>query len=741
VENQLLEFDDFRLDVTRRKLLRQGEVVPLYSKAFELLLVLAKSDGLLTKDELLEAVWPGQILEEANLAVTISALRKALGETAAQPHYIVTVPGRGYSFVANVREASPLPAGVLIQTQTISEIVVEDEELDNNDLALTQDGGGLAHATTALPAATDPSTLSRPRTLKAVFLLSALAFVLLSVVLGARYLLKSPGVSFTHVTVRQLTNDGKVFTADISPDGKFFVFVYTDKDKSSLKLGQLSGEQPIDLRPPQNVIYHGVGFTHDGASVLYVIGDTIAVNNVLYRLPILGGVPTKLRDQMGFYFALSPDDKMVAFFREEPVTHGSSLFVSNLDGSSERLLATLPDRSHVAFRTLSWSPDGQTLALGALNDEKQPAAAMFLLSVNTGELKQLTESKWREILRTVWLHDSRGLVIVSATTDAQENRQLWYVALPNGETHRVTSDVESYDIGLGATADSRNILAVEHQQINNIWVGPVSDPSKAKQITFGALNRGDGALGLDWTPDGKIVYSSLVANSQTIWIIDADGHNATELTAPGHTEMDPSVTADGRYIVFESNRSGADEIWRMNADGSNQLQLTSCGKNYHATVSPDGQWVVYQSYCDPTGALWRVPIDGGVARRLTDKPAFWPWISPDSKSIACQYQPQPGKSQLAILSIEGGAPLKLFDVPQLANFRFGIRWTPDGKAVTYRDWGAGLWRQPIDGGAPQSVAGLPAEKIYPYSWSRDGKSLAFTRGVEIRDAILIKDSQ
>jgi DNA-binding winged helix-turn-helix (wHTH) protein len=94
---KVYEFDEFRVDGTQRRLMRAGKVVPLHSKAFDLLLVLVRSAGRdLTKDELLEAVWPGQILEESNLAVNISAIRRALGETAAQARFIVTIPGHGY---------------------------------------------------------------------------------------------------------------------------------------------------------------------------------------------------------------------------------------------------------------------------------------------------------------------------------------------------------------------------------------------------------------------------------------------------------------------------------------------------------------------------------------------------------------------------------------------------------------------------------------------------------------------
>ena len=98
-------FGPFLLDTRERRLLRDGQPVPLTIKAFDLLEVLAKNDGrLLRKEELLRLVWPDAVVEENNLTVTISALRKALGEGPTDRQYIETVPRRGYRFVADLRE-------------------------------------------------------------------------------------------------------------------------------------------------------------------------------------------------------------------------------------------------------------------------------------------------------------------------------------------------------------------------------------------------------------------------------------------------------------------------------------------------------------------------------------------------------------------------------------------------------------------------------------------------------------
>ncbi len=96
-------FEEFEIDINRRLLLKEGEAVNLNPKAFDLLLTLVKNHGkLLSKDELLNTVWENQFVEENNLTVHITALRKALGEVKNEHRFIVTVPGKGYNFVAKV---------------------------------------------------------------------------------------------------------------------------------------------------------------------------------------------------------------------------------------------------------------------------------------------------------------------------------------------------------------------------------------------------------------------------------------------------------------------------------------------------------------------------------------------------------------------------------------------------------------------------------------------------------------
>ncbi len=102
--NDRYEFGPFRIDAQREIVLRDGELVPLTPKTFQILLVLVRNNQeLVTKDELMKAVWPDTFVEEANLSRNIFMLRKALGETPQDHRYILTVPGRGYRLAETVR--------------------------------------------------------------------------------------------------------------------------------------------------------------------------------------------------------------------------------------------------------------------------------------------------------------------------------------------------------------------------------------------------------------------------------------------------------------------------------------------------------------------------------------------------------------------------------------------------------------------------------------------------------------
>jgi DNA-binding winged helix-turn-helix (wHTH) protein/TolB-like protein/Tfp pilus assembly protein PilF len=158
------QFGPFRIDAEKRVLQREGETVPLSPKAFDTLIVLVEHHGeVVGKDELMELLWPDSDVEESNLAHHISALRKTLGESPNERRYIITVPGTGYRFAADVKETDEHPPDVVVGRYTKSTIVIRDQgqELEENPEGL-------------VPAFV-PSTTSR----KLLFIAVALAIVVI----------------------------------------------------------------------------------------------------------------------------------------------------------------------------------------------------------------------------------------------------------------------------------------------------------------------------------------------------------------------------------------------------------------------------------------------------------------------------------------------------------------------------------------------------------------------------------
>lgn len=154
-ERMIYTFDGFQLDARKRLLLRDGHAVQLSSKAFDLLLALVESGGReITKEELMERVWTGQIVEDANLTVTMSHVRKALGEKPNEHRFIVTIPGRGYRFVGESQAAE----GLIVEQHSVSQIVIEQENGSGETIAVPVLESGVPNpsewpATHALPAA------------------------------------------------------------------------------------------------------------------------------------------------------------------------------------------------------------------------------------------------------------------------------------------------------------------------------------------------------------------------------------------------------------------------------------------------------------------------------------------------------------------------------------------------------------------------------------------------------------
>jgi Tol biopolymer transport system component/DNA-binding winged helix-turn-helix (wHTH) protein len=717
---QLYEFEEFRLDVTRRQLLRNGEVVPIYSKAFDLLLLLVENRGRdLGKEEILDRIWPGQELEESNLTVNISAVRRALGEKAAQPRFLVTIPGRGYRFVASVREPSSETPQFVIASETISEIIVEEEsdEDEANEKTLLSRGSGTQLISGATRATRRPVVIAAG--LAGIVLLAGIAT---GVYL---WLHRASAFPFQQISIKRLTTKGNVSLAAMSPDGKLFVYAVPDGEKEGLWLGHVEGGEPVQIREPADNTFLQLRFSPDGSHVYFLVRDA-SPKLVLYRMPVFGGAPEKLVENLGG-LTFGPDGSRVAFLRFDRTRKQSLLLDSAAAGGDERELAVLPEGS--SWHDPAWSPDGLNMVV--VSNPKPDTAQLFTVNLANRQTKLLTTRSWRKAEGISWLKDGSGVVFVAVETNSLYP-QLWYVSFPGGDARPVISDLHNYGYAT-SLANDNSLLALQGINQSNIWVAPATNLSAAKQITFDSPGRNDGWGGLTWLADGRIVYTADDGVGTSIWIMNGDGTKSKQLIPSGGVNAYQSTTADGHTMVFHSNRSGHFAVWRSDLDGANMTQVTGDGTAAQPYISADGKYIIYISNYDGGGALWRMPTGGGEPTRLTEASAGWAEISPDSKMVVCQMN-----SKLAILSLETGEVLKSFDFPHMANPRLGIRWTADSKAVAYRDWINGIWKQELDGGPPKRLEGLPEEKLFGFGWSPDGKLFAYSRGATSRDIVLIK---
>jgi TolB-like protein/DNA-binding winged helix-turn-helix (wHTH) protein/Tfp pilus assembly protein PilF len=130
-EKHFYEFGPFRLDPVKRRLMRDGELVPLTPKAFHTLVVLVQESGkTIEKDDLMKTVWPDAVVEENNLNQNITALRRSLGDSRQESRYIATIPGLGYRFVAEVREVDVGSADPLVEKRPKSGIPSEQDSTE-----------------------------------------------------------------------------------------------------------------------------------------------------------------------------------------------------------------------------------------------------------------------------------------------------------------------------------------------------------------------------------------------------------------------------------------------------------------------------------------------------------------------------------------------------------------------------------------------------------------------------------
>jgi len=705
----LYRFGAFTLDSDQRILLLDGKPLPLAPKAFETLLALVESSGrIVSKEALMNRLWPDTFVEESNLAFNIQQLRRTLGDNARKPVYIETVARRGYRFIATI------------------------EALDSDESETPSQRSVLTEIHDAQPGK-DLSTSSGRRTflIATVVIVALAAVTLIAWQVWNRWNKAEPiADSFSPgsaLKLEKLTQTGQSRQVAISADGKYIAYTRVIEGKSGIWVRQLATNTNVEIVPPTGILY-GLSFANDGQSLYFVRGDPIE----LFRVSLLGGVPTKIADALEGGFSISSDDKQIAFIRRSIQSTGRrqySLVIKDSTGTDERTVLNqmYPDK----LANPLWSPDNHSIICAEGSSEAgSQSVSIVEISVADGAKHRLSQDRFFHIGRLAWLPHKAGLMM-TARKNLQDNKELWRVSYPGMQIEQLTNGLSAYlDLSIAQTIDRAVATQATHSSF--IWVGPTAEPTSAKKITQ-AIDA------FCWTPNGRLVYQSTAGGNRDLWITQPNGGEQRQLTNDSTVDGNPAVTADNRYIVFTSNRTGQLQLWRMDVDGGNLLQLTSGDATDYPAVSPDGKWVLYNT--TDNWHLWRVSIDGGSPVRLTNFQAYFAAVSPDGRMIACVGRNEAKQEHsILILPFEGGPPIRRIDSTDAGFANYRMVWTRDGKALIYARDGAGptvLSIQSIDGSIAHEIMRFDGDELFDFGYSPDGKFFAATRGEWQHDVVLI----
>ncbi|MGD9562223.1 MAG: winged helix-turn-helix domain-containing protein [Pyrinomonadaceae bacterium] len=698
-------FDAFEIDAANRTLVRAGIEVPVTARVFDVLLVFAENPGrLLEKEELIEKVWHEDFVEEGNLARNVSMLRKALGDSGKGHKYIVTVQGHGYRFVADVRRI-----GAIGPAQTS----------DRADAATTgATAGGRVWLITI-----------------GVFVLAGSVGILLYA--GLSGLIGGKAIDLSSVRQTKLTQDGNVVSPAISQDGQYLAYVCLKDGGHGICVRQIAtGDVLQVVEPSPGVSRWGSSISSDNKFVYYISMDEGSDRGVLYRVSLFGGVPQKLIENVSGY-SLSPGGSRLVFSRSNIAERSTTIAVTDGEPANETVLVSA--ELETVVYSMDWSPDDKSI-LYSIRRQTSDGEARYVAEVPAagGAEKRIPNPTEAKIASVRWMPDRKGFVgiVLDETTNSP---QLYYISYPGGTLSRLTNDVNGHD-AFSMTADGRTIVTGEVYDNRQIWAGFRNDLNDLRPITSDTEKHFDT---VDWAGNDYLV-SDEDENSgyriRNIWRMRPDGGKRQQLTQGGSNNSEPTVSADGKVIVFVSNRSGKSQLWKMSIDGTGLTRLTDVAENISSPQWSDGENAVYfRAWKDGLNELWRVPADGGDAKRIVtgvDVRAFA--VSPDGSQIAIAcFDRAVGKVQTRLRSVPGQFDDRLLEfVPET-----WMAWSSDGRSIYFNraaDAGRNVWRQQMDRTRGSPATNFEDPRVYHCAWSSDGSGTACIRQQITFDAVMIR---
>lgn len=707
---KLFSFGEFRFD-TEEKLLRQGDkIVSLPPKVSDILCLLVEKEGrIVSKNEIMEKVWADSFVEESNLTQSIYTLRRILGTDENGKQIIETIPRRGFR--------------IAIPITTSDENRAEIAEISKT------------------------TSLNLFPKYKFIFgiLGGALLFGLLSVWFYNYLSISKTNISpIENVSFQKLTSSGDISSPTISPDGKSIAFVR----ENNLYLQDVNTGSSVKLNVVNHKIFSNLQFSLDGETLYFRNEKRTDAGGDVFQVSRFGGEARKILENSWSSIGLSPDGKKLSFVRFFPNEAKWILFIKNLQTGEDKQIFERSSPDSI-YRTgfPAWSPDGRKIVTVA---QEKPASTIYVIDTETGNSEKQIAPRFVQIEQTVWNPQGNGIFLVGREKD--RFFQLWKLNYPNGELQRITNDLSTYR-HISLSSDGKNLIAENQSVYIHLWTTTEENLNEQKQITSGNINR-DGAAGLSWTPDGNLVYSSRQTGETDLWSLRLSDKLSRQLTQnAGQNNDNPIVSADGKFIYFESNRTNSRHIWRMDFDGNNPTQITFSEKEieFYPALSKDGNWLYFLKKSPQGNVILRQNLLDKRLENVTQQGAYSPnsfiLLSPDGKLLAFNNIKESRNeelnektSEIGIVYLEEQNRIRIFRFPRIGS---SLSWTPDSKSFDYFEntsEDAKIWRRTLDEDAePKLLLSIPKTQLFNFAWSADGKNLALARGKQERDVILLKN--
>lgn len=534
---------------------------------------------------------------------------------------------------------------------------------------------------------------------------------------------------------------GDITEIVISPDGNYVAYIVAEAGKHSIRVRELATASDLRVTSVSDSTYSGLSFSPDGTFVYYL--ENKAETGTLYRVSKFGGGQRSILENVNTAVTFSPDGFRMAFVRSNNAVDPADLVIASPDGGPASVLVrrTLADSrffsSHMQGPGPAWSPNGERIACVTHGmGPKLNEISLELIDVETGTARPVNAGPWYDISRVTWLWDGSGM-IVAATEKAGGTGQLYLVG--EDGARQITNDPNNYTLVSGS-GDSRVFVTRNVERSSSIWQVSLAD-SPASTIT---VEQNKGLAEVERGTEGRFIYSVFDGKNINLWLQDGSGKRQLTFEADNSK---PTMSPDGRYIVFCSTRAGTMNLWRMNSDGTQPLQLTTGSYEDLPSVTEDSKWVIYR-----TGkSIRKVSIDGGPPEKLLSKEVLGPSLSPDGRLLAFYMNDHPDSQvwHVEIYDLTSGSIVKRFALPESTRPFNGmtltpdnrLRWTPDGKGIAYVSSSSGasnIWLQPLNSGQFRKLTDFKEAEITSFAWSDDGRQIVLVRDTRAYVPVLVR---